>query len=396
MKFWDNKGNIAVMSALTMPMMIGGAGLGVETGYWYYEQVHLQQAADAAVYAAVLEHQAGDTAEMQPSATAAATLNGYKTATDTLTMTWPSATYPGNVRTADISMMRTIPRGFSAIFGTAPVKVHVKATAKYEASSTGCLLALNKAKPKSLIFSGNATMNISGCIVSSNSMAANSIYTQGSSSSTMPCMTTVGGVSLNAGTTFTGGTCTAPATYQPPIADPYKDLVLPTAGACATGNTFTPGKTYCGSTVINKDTVLAAGTYIFSGGKVAVNGGKTLSGTGVTLVFLNGAYLDMSGNPTVNLTAPTTGTYKGMLIIGDRTTSGHTYDFNGTVGSTMTGTIYLPADDAQYSGNISGFNGCTQIVAQTITWIGNSTLNVNCSTAGMDPVKIGGIVYLVG
>ena len=36
MKFWDNKGNIAVMASLTMPIIVGGAGLGVETGYWYY------------------------------------------------------------------------------------------------------------------------------------------------------------------------------------------------------------------------------------------------------------------------------------------------------------------------------------------------------------------------
>ena len=41
MKFWDNKGNIAVMAALTMPVIVGGAGLGVETGYWYYEQLRL-------------------------------------------------------------------------------------------------------------------------------------------------------------------------------------------------------------------------------------------------------------------------------------------------------------------------------------------------------------------
>jgi len=47
MKFWDNKGNIAVMASLTMPIVIGAAGLGVETRSRHSPQRHLQQAADA-------------------------------------------------------------------------------------------------------------------------------------------------------------------------------------------------------------------------------------------------------------------------------------------------------------------------------------------------------------
>ena len=96
MKFWDNKGNIAVMASLTMPIIVGGAGLGVETGYWYYEQLRLQQAADAAAYAAALEHHEGNEAAMLPSATDAAEDNGFADANDDIAMSWPSAAYPAD------------------------------------------------------------------------------------------------------------------------------------------------------------------------------------------------------------------------------------------------------------------------------------------------------------
>ena len=47
----DNKGNVSIIVALCLPMVIGGAAFGIEVGYWRYDQVRLQQAADAAAYA---------------------------------------------------------------------------------------------------------------------------------------------------------------------------------------------------------------------------------------------------------------------------------------------------------------------------------------------------------
>lgn len=400
MKFWKNrKGNIAVLAALTMPVVVGGAGLGVETGYWYYTQLKLQQAADAAVYAAVLELHEGNTSEMQSSATAAATLNGYTSATDTISMVTPSATYPSDARTVDVSMTRSVTRGFSAIFNNAPIVLHVKATAKYDPSSNACLLALSKSSANSVWIHGNGGMTISGCVVSSNSVSASSVTAAGSATTSMPCITTAGGVSLNANVSLTS--CTSAMTNLPPVADPYASLPLPTPGTCQNwnGHSHTPG-TYCDNTIniTGQTDTLAPGTYIFSGTHISVAGGQNggITGSGVTLVFLNGAYIEMTGNPPINLTAPTTGTYSGMLFMGSRTPSGHTYVFAGTGTSAMTGTIYFPADPIQYAGNFSGFNGCTQVVAYTIEWTGNTNLSVDCTAYGMGPIVVAGRPYLLG
>ncbi|TIT60241.1 MAG: hypothetical protein E5W60_18970, partial [Mesorhizobium sp.] len=52
-------GNVAVIFAFALPVVVGGAGLGVETSLWYYSSLKLQAVADAAAYAGALEKVAG-------------------------------------------------------------------------------------------------------------------------------------------------------------------------------------------------------------------------------------------------------------------------------------------------------------------------------------------------
>ena len=44
----DRQGNIAVIMALTLPVVLGGAGLGIEVTNWLMTQRSMQNAADAA------------------------------------------------------------------------------------------------------------------------------------------------------------------------------------------------------------------------------------------------------------------------------------------------------------------------------------------------------------
>jgi Flp pilus assembly protein TadG len=48
----DQGGNIAVVTALALPILIGATGLGLETSYWYLTQRSMQNAADSAAVAA--------------------------------------------------------------------------------------------------------------------------------------------------------------------------------------------------------------------------------------------------------------------------------------------------------------------------------------------------------
>ena len=80
--------------------------------------------------------------------------------------------------------------------------------------------------------------------------------------------------------------------------------------------TLGPGN-YCSGISVkgNKDVVLTAGTYVITGGGVDFNGTGTVSGTGVTLYFgPGGGSITFPWNQTIKLTAPTTGTYAGILV----------------------------------------------------------------------------------
>src|SRR5262245_27536152 len=83
-------GNIAIMFAFCLPMVVGGAGLGAETGYWYYKRLKLQNAADAGAYAAAIEARAGSSdAAMMAAALNAAADNGFDAGSVTAKVNYP-------------------------------------------------------------------------------------------------------------------------------------------------------------------------------------------------------------------------------------------------------------------------------------------------------------------
>jgi hypothetical protein len=121
-----------------------------------------------------------------------------------------------------------------------------------------------------------------------------------------------------------------------------------------------------------------------------------VSGSGVTIYLTGGARVRMNGNAEVNLSAPTSGPYAGILFYGDRTVTGLTNEFNGTAASGLTGALYFPSQAVSYLGNFSGQGGCTQVVARTIVWSGSTSVAMDCSALGLSTVPLVSAVRLVG
>jgi len=73
----SREGNIAIISGLILPVIIGFCGLATETSYWYYRHRVIQGAADIAAYgAAIVRRGGGSEADAQTAATADAIANG--------------------------------------------------------------------------------------------------------------------------------------------------------------------------------------------------------------------------------------------------------------------------------------------------------------------------------
>jgi Flp pilus assembly protein TadG len=391
------EGNVALIVALTLPMLAGGAGLGMEAAFWYYDQVKLQQAADAAVYAAAVEDRAGSGSTVMTSAAmTAAAANGFASGVDGLTLHAPPTSGPNqNDHSVEVILTRTESRYFSQFFTTTPVVIHVRSVATFNNAANACILALNKGASRAIEFSGSSTVSLAGCNVMSNSIATDSIYSQGATHVTVPCLMTSGGVSIN---TYVNQTdCDSAITQLSPVQDPFKALTEPSVtGSCrpSNGATLQPGR-YCGGLNLNGTTNLNPGTYIIDGGSLRVNGAATVTGSGVTFYLANNASVSFNGNATITLSAPTSGALSGILFFGSRSNSSSTaVTLNGTAGSVLTGAIYFPKQTVSYIGDMQGANGCTQVVADMVSWNGNANLGVNCTAFGMSALAVKGAVKL--
>jgi hypothetical protein len=141
---------------------------------------------------------------------------------------------------------------------------------------------------------------------------------------------------------------------------------------------------------------LDPGVYVVSGGNLKINANAHISGSGVMFYLTDGARVSMNGTATVDLSAATTGTYSGVLFFGDRTDTGSTKNsFNGTADSLLTGAIYFASQAAQFLGDFSGTDGCTQVVGLTVEWSGNADISKDCTAHGMKAPPAAELVKLV-
>jgi Flp pilus assembly protein TadG len=391
-------GNVAVIFAFTLPVVVGGAGLGVETSLWYYNSLKLQAVADAAAYAGALEKVAGsDNPTIIAAATQSATSNNFATP-GTIEVNTPPLSGPNTAKKAvEVIVKQNLDRYFTAIFNSTPVPEQARAVALITDGAYACNKALNKSASQAVNISGNTSLKQIGCVITADSIAADAIKLQGSATLQTDCLIAVGGVSLSSTPTMV---CKAPITHALPVADPYADLPTPTGGnPCKnvngnkTSQTLQPG-TYCSGMSLSGNVTLQPGVYVVQG-SMKVNANAVVAGNGVTIFMAGSNTVSMNGNATVTLSAPTSGAYSGVLFYGDRTGTAAQSTFNGTANSLLTGAIYFPRQQVSYLGNFSGKGGCTQVVADTIQWSGSTTIKQDCTSLGMKNIPAALSVRLV-
>ncbi|MDG4882845.1 pilus assembly protein TadG-related protein [Mesorhizobium sp. WSM4884] len=394
-------GNVATIFALTLPVVVGGAGLGVETSYWYYSSLKLQATADAAAYAGALEKiQGSDTATITTAATQSATDNGL--GTGTIVVHTPPTSGPNTAKKAvEVILNQNLDRVFTSIFTQSKVPEQARAVALITDASKACNVALSQSASQAVLYSGSTTVKQNGCVTMANSIASDAIKVQGSASLQTDCLISAGGVVLNNPVSMV---CKSPITQALPTSDPFSSLPTPAATSpCrnVNGNKTTQtlqAGTYCSGMNLNGNVALSSGTYVVQG-PLKINAGAVITCatpcTGVTIFMSGSNTVSMNGNATVTLSAPTSGIYSGVLFYGDRNGASAKSNFNGTADSLLTGAIYFPRQEVDYLGNFSGKNGCTQVVADTIQWSGSSTINQDCSSLGMKDIPAAPSIAIV-
>jgi hypothetical protein len=127
--------------------------------------------------------------------------------------------------------------------------------------------------------------------------------------------------------------------------------------------------------------------YYLDGANLSVAGNATITGSGVTLVFTgsgsNWGTASIGSNANIDLTAPSSGPTKGIVMYGSRDMpAGTAFNLTGGATQSFNGAIYLPKANLSFSGGNGASTSCTKIIADTLTFTGTSNLQVNCSALG--------------
>jgi hypothetical protein len=386
----DQQGSIAVMTAVCLIVLTGFLGFAIDAGSWEVARRGMQGTADAAAYSAAWAYKDTATTNIVTQAEGITAAHGYVAGASGVTVSvrqWPNflftpVNYPPGSKAIEVIVTQPQPRFFSGLYQAANPAVSARAVANTPAvTGPGCVLALNNngANGGTISINGNGVLTATSCDVAANSTSGSAIKTNGSHATITAPDCTVAGASPSS---ITG--CTKVTTGQTTV-DPYAGVATPTkpAGPCVAFTTGTPDPTKCYSSInITTSVTFPSGVY-YVAGNLNINGGANVTGTGVTFFIAAPGVVNISGNPSlkVNFSAPTTGTYSGIVFFGDPagTAALEQNTIAGNANVTITGVLYFPTEALTYGGNGTSTTGCEELIADQITITGNGTFNQGCT-----------------
>jgi hypothetical protein len=262
---------------------------------------------------------------------------------------------------------------------------------------TGSFYVLAPSASGALTLSGSATINSPG-VVEVDSTSSTAIVASGTASVKAQSIGVVGGTKL------TGSAYLSPAAVKvPSFGDPLAALPVPsTAGlsnlgsinvAGTTSETINPG-IYTQISVSNSGSLtLNPGIYIIAGGGFTVSGAGNLTGTGVVIynagsnVLGSGntfGGLTLGGSGKINLSAPTSGPYAGIVIFQSRDNT-RAMSLSGTgLLSLNNGVVYAAAALLSISTSAVQQDAAVVVYELSMSGAASSTLVVSGSDPGTD------------
>ena len=411
----DMRGNVFILTALALPVVIGAAGLGVHTMQLSYVKRQLQREADSAAMAgaySLFQSQGNTVATAQanraltqnalvPGATATITPGSYTSGGTTYT----STVYVRLVSTQQTPLM--------ALFGRSSSDISADARAAIVPDGRLCFIALETENTTGITFAGNSTLDL-GCGAGTNSVAGIAVNVNGQPTVKTSPIVARGGIPSS--TAYAGGTVLMPnhAALTDPFAgnnyDPSTNEV--SNGQCKNGNnwrvidvpsgTTDDGTSHppgCYGTInVQGNLTLQSGTYFLANG--ANNAGLQVGAQGrltchqCTFVLTSTtpnnansfATMDINGGATIDISDPDGGAYEGITIYRDSraAASNQCCQINGNSSSKFSGAFYFPNDTLTFNGTSGMTLNCFQMVALRLSFSGNSTITNTCLPPG-DP-----------
>jgi Flp pilus assembly protein TadG len=339
------RGNIAIMFAMVLPLLLSGVGLAVDFAVFSMKQTTLQSAADMAALAGAKE-----------LGLATSNDSGIKTATaafidDALKskglVVASASAIDRKKNSVSVQVTEQWVPFFAQYIGADITPIVVKATASLSGSANICVLTLNPDSNKSLHMDKSSKLTAKDCGVYSDSLHSIGLTVDQSAILKASLVCSAGGVKQK------GTISPTPITDCPVIADPLASRPAPSFSGCSYNNvvissgamTLHPG-VYCGGLKVTgtANITLESGNYIIKDGPLEVSHNAKFVGDHVGFYLAgNAAILNLTGSSTISLTGSTTGEMAGLLFFEDRNAPvGRQHHINSSNAQKLTGTIYLP------------------------------------------------------
>ena len=430
-KLWrDRRGNALVMAGAALPLIIGSAGLATDTIQWVLWKRELQRLADSAALAGAYARKAGATVDNCSSVSSATyaqpvayNVRKYNVISPDSNLTCSASNAPDDgAYTADPNAVRvhlTMQRNlsFSGMFISSAPTIRANATATVVPSGTYCVVSLESGSTTGIDATGSTNVDL-GCGMITNSTSMSAAVATGSSTVTASPIAAVGGIPSS--THWGSGTVLQPFTVQQD--DPFATVSPTTPSSCNGAVTVQPSETRtdtngstattaddalepgCYSSLNLKGTVtLKPGIYYMDAGDFSVNSGAVVNCSGCTIVLSNRdpsssniGSISLNGGATMNMTAPDSGAFAGILFYQDRrAASDNNETINGDSNSVFQGAFYFPKADLTFNGNAGLNTNCMQIVAKDVSFTGNSAISNSCPAGSASGSFAGKKVRLV-
>ena len=410
----DQEGQVAVIFGLALVPIIAGVGAAVDYSHGNQVRTSLQKAVDAAVLAAAID----GSPKWQTAALNAFIGNrndkGSLLGTPSFSMQnsagTPTFSAQGDVYSGTITAV--VPTSFMKIVSidSFPVTATSSATT---AKIPLCVLGLNAFDKGAFDMNGNSKFSGPNCAVQVNSKDSKGMTQEGQPTAVARKFGVSGAHTGN-------GFSPAPKDGADPIKDPYASIPFPDHDACGKGNgltinggvtTLSPG-TFCGGIRIKggATVTLNPGIYVMIDGSFWLDGGSSATGKEVTIAFTGSdATLRVWGDSTIDLTSPTSGTYKNFQFFQDPNDDKGRGQWvslggNGNTGdkskATWDGIAYFPTQNFWVYGNtVVNINSPSMALVAGQIWVqGNAALNVtndNPRKLAVNPVTTAGGARLI-
>jgi Flp pilus assembly protein TadG len=418
----NEDGASIVLIGLTLPAVIGAMGLGIEVGYWRLHQRGMQNAADAAAIAAATNAGASYAAE----AKAVAAQYGFQDGAGQIavSVTHPNSAAGCTASCYKVSISDNVPlflsqvvgyQGSTAVNGQRMSTVTASAVATTIPAYSYCVLALAGSGQQGITSNGAPNANLNGCNTMSNTSARCNGHNLNATVGDAHGNDNGCGITQNSNVPTQSDAFASLATNLPANScsgtypqEPTKthDPPLPASNLWY-GNLSSSGvKVVCGDQQLIGNATLNDTLLVIENGQLDTNG-FTFSGTNLTVVFSgtnSGTYQHApAGGGTLDITAPTSGTWSGVAIYQDPAlTKGVDLSAAGNSPTwNLSGLVYLPHSSVTLSGAVnksSQGQTCFELVVDNITINGTGSIFKNdtqCAAAGLNQTQGGSRGMLV-